>query len=1274
MTIMVFFGANGIAAGHIRFSSHAQWQCVPYGTIIVIYNAANPFPGIVIDETDANDDNVYFLPSNSSFLEGNLTIPSGGTPSATYAGAVYTPNGAIWDVLGMQNANDGFQTVSPSFLTGAYHSISWGSSSGSTIYFAGSASSLLFQNANLVDNNPNNQANWNSAAENLGTPGAANNANNAAWINAMQTPATNCNFTCTYQTILSDSYEYDTVMPGIVSGTFIHTIPRGTTSPFIGKARTGTRFAYFNFQGAPGSIFYNRYIDVCPNTEFRYSFWIRQFDNNPGSNITINVYDGPNNTFPLLNTQNIINSGTTYNQRVSSIIMASGNIVTIEFIDNVGGPVVGNDLCFDDFKIEMCMLNPLNLSKSYCNTSAAFNLYDEILNTVGTSGTWNGPSALANAHLGTFNPGINNTGIYTYTVAGSYNCSDTVIAINTSSLTTNQGTLNLSSCDSVVYNTVAYYVSQSILDTLTAGASNGCDSVLQVNMTVNQSSAISTVINDTICSGDSIFFNNQWRYVLGNYLDTLATSAGCDSIVSLHLMVQICTDCAIDLGNDTLICGPVNLVLDAGTFDSYLWQNGSTNQTFTATNTGQFWCQGSNFDTTNLVVNAGFESGNVNFTTNYTVGTGGPWGLISNAGTYAISTSPNLVHSNFASCSDHGPGNGNMMIVNGSNTANQSVWCQNISVTPNTDYYFSIWAMSLENTNAANVASLFFKVNNVQIGTNFSPSFTSCNWQQYNQTWNSGANTSVDLCIFNHTIAGNNDFAIDDIFFGEVCIASDTINIISEPSQVVLDTISICSGDSASIFGQFQTLAGLYNDTLVSAAGCDSLYLQTQLLVSTILSSNQNISICFTDSVFLQNAWQNTAGTYIDTLTSAAGCDSLVLTNLTVFAAATSDTVQICSNNALDVGTILFNTVLNSFGCDSVFEYQTTILASLDSLHNISCTNVVSQALNTIDTFTTTLGCDSFYLHTTVLYIAPASVVIIDSCTNNSALAVNFTDTLFTSLGCDSIYQFNTIRYINPDTTYLANICTNDATQATTNYVNTLSVHGCDSFTVAQNVVFVQLDTAYLPEINICFGESETIFGVPQSQSGVYENSILSNLGCDSLTQYQTLIVNPLPLVFAGSDTTINEGENVILEANGANTYSWSNGETGSLISVSPFETTYYTVIGADTNTCIGQDSITVFVITEDILIHLPTGFSPNGDGVNDLFRIVNENLFEDIYISVYNRWGERVFESTKNNTAWDGTYKNAKQPNENYVYYVEAKAKKNQQAYKLSGSISLIR
>ena len=117
-----------------------------------------------------------------------------------------------------------------------------------------------------------------------------------------------------------------------------------------------------------------------------------------------------------------------------------------------------------------------------------------------------------------------------------------------------------------------------------------------------------------------------------------------------------------------------------------------------------------------------------------------------------------------------------MMVVNGSGTANTNVWCQNINVTPNTDYQFSAWAVNA--LNDLNVTQLQFSINSVNLRPIFSTPTIGCSWQQFFQTWNSGLISSAEICINNqNTSGGGNDFIIDDITFRPICVDYDTITV-----------------------------------------------------------------------------------------------------------------------------------------------------------------------------------------------------------------------------------------------------------------------------------------------------------------------------------------------------------------------------------------------------------------------------------------------------------------------------------------------------------------
>ncbi len=178
----------------------------------------------------------------------------------------------------------------------------------------------------------------------------------------------------------------------------------------------------------------------------------------------------------------------------------------------------------------------------------------------------------------------------------------------------------------------------------------------------------------------------------------------------------------------------------------------------------------------NFVNNGNFSAGAVGFTTSYTPGFGGSFGLLSNEGTYAVAGNPSAVHTNFANFPDHtGNANGQMLIVNGSATPNTNIWCQTITVVPNSQYDFSAWGASATPTNPAVIQ---FAINGVLLGTPLSLPGVNGQWAQFHAIWNSGSNTSISICINDQqTAPSGNDFAIDDIEFRLICAASDSVFI-----------------------------------------------------------------------------------------------------------------------------------------------------------------------------------------------------------------------------------------------------------------------------------------------------------------------------------------------------------------------------------------------------------------------------------------------------------------------------------------------------------------
>ena len=113
--------------------------------------------------------------------------------------------------------------------------------------------------------------------------------------------------------------------------------------------------------------------------------------------------------------------------------------------------------------------------------------------------------------------------------------------------------------------------------------------------------------------------------------------------------------------------------------------------------------------------------------------------------------------------------------------------------------------------------------------------------------------------------------------------ASGNFTLTISSSITTQDTLIICPGDSALLGGAYQDTLGTYVDSLLAVGGCDSIIFTTLLFHDTIPDAYDTLEICIGDSVFLAGAYQSTAGLYTDVFASnLTGCDSLVYTLLNI--------------------------------------------------------------------------------------------------------------------------------------------------------------------------------------------------------------------------------------------------------------------------------------------------------------------------------------------------------------------------------------------------------
>jgi gliding motility-associated-like protein len=163
------------------------------------------------------------------------------------------------------------------------------------------------------------------------------------------------------------------------------------------------------------------------------------------------------------------------------------------------------------------------------------------------------------------------------------------------------------------------------------------------------------------------------------------------------------------------------------------------------------------------------------------------------------------------------------------------------------------------------------------------------------------------------------------------------------------------------------------------------------------------------------------------------------------------------------------------------------------------------------------------------------------------------------------------------------------------------------------------------------------------------------------------------------SDTTIRFGNEINLQGHGANTYEWYpnyqiSSTDGDEVTVKPFRNTQYIVTGYNSKGCASNDTINVIVIEDCGEMFVPNAFSPNGSGDarNEQLRVEGICL-ETLTFMIFDRWGEKIFETRNQAIGWDGTYKGEKCNTGVYVYRLEGKTYDGK-AYSLKGNVTLVR
>ena len=96
-------------------------------------------------------------------------------------------------------------------------------------------------------------------------------------------------------------------------------------------------------------------------------------------------------------------------------------------------------------------------------------------------------------------------------------------------------------------------------------------------------------------------------------------------------------------------------------------------------------------------------------------------------------------------------------------------------------------------------------------------------------------------------------------------------------------------------------------------------------------------------------------------------------------------------------------------------------------------------------------------------------------------------------------------------------------------------------------------------------------------------------------------------------------------------------------------------------------------IVEKPYALYSPNAFSPDGDGINDLFKVSGQGM-SDFQIEIYNRWGQMVYKSIDLSNGWDGTFKGKNLPTGTYVYKIKTSKFGIEQVLVKSGSVALVR
>jgi hypothetical protein len=285
---------------------------------------------------------------------------------------------------------------------------------------------------------------------------------------------------------------------------------------------------------------------------------------------------------------------------------------------------------------------------------------------------------------------------------------------------------------------------------------------------------------------------------------------------------------------------------------------------------------------------------------------------------------------------------------------------------------------------------------------------------------------SFTICFGDSITVGTNNYDVSgvytDTFTGiNGCDSVVTTTLVVSPQITISQSFTICNGESVSVGTSTYLIAGTYVDTLTATNGCDSL-VTTILSVNPVFTTNNPIVVCFGETYTIGDSTYTTSGVYTNLFEAITGCDSTVTTNLTILPLNThSQSINVCfgenysiGNNTYSSNGTYIDTLVSTIGCDSIVTTQLTINNQINTATTVNEITISATATGATYQWINCANNQAISGATSQSYTATANgdyavIVTQNNCSDTSAC------TTFSTIGINELSaSFNL--YPNPAT------------------------------------------------------------------------------------------------------------------------------------------------------------------------------------------------------------------------------------------------------------------